>query len=484
MQSIDIDFPHKELFIKIFNGHVYAVGGFVRDLLLGRNQAPEVDVLITSHSAEEITASLKPYGKANFVGKSFGVVKFTIDKTTYDIALPRKESPLAADQRGHKDFDVKSDPDLPLEQDLKRRDFRCNSMAVRLKDGQLIDPYSGQKDIRQRVLRLTNPETFAEDPLRVLRAARFASVLNFSVDPKIYRISQSIDLSGLSHERINEELFRILLESMRPSIGLEELFRLGALKQLIPELYQLTLSIQDSYFHPEKDRFGHHTVWAHTKITVDQAKRLAENFIDTYPRKLAFLLAALFHDSGKPGTAEWGFKKGRMVIMNNRHDILSEQMAHTAFDRMKIFSWNGLDLRKIVFPLIRCHHRVSELWQRRHEITKKAFTRLAADVHGEIDLLVYLDAADRAGRDETPIRDLDEEAQWLLNKFEELNINRETISPLVMGRDLIKLGVEPGPGMGRILKQLYQLQLDNEFETKKEGIEKAKALIKQQEMQK
>lgn len=477
MESIKINFPHRKLFVDLFRDYVYAVGGFVRDSLLGRNGKAEVDLVVTRHSVEEIFEALKPYGKANLVGKSFGVIKFTIDSITYDIALPRKESPRTASKRGHKDFDITSDPGLPLKQDLYRRDFRCNSMAVRLKDGELIDPFSGKTDIKQKILRLTNPEAFAEDPLRVLRAARFASVLNFSVDPEIYMISKSIDLSGLSAERISEELFRILLESDRPSRGLEELFKLSALKQLFPELYRLTLSIQDSCFHPEKDRFGHHTVWVHTKITVDQAKRLAEKFIEPLQRRLAFLLAALFHDAGKPVTAEWSFKRGRMVITNNRHDILSEQITRTAFNRMKIFSWKGLDLRKIVFPLIRCHHRASELWQRRNETTKKAFNRLAADVHGEIELLVYLDIADRAGRDETPVKGLDEEARWLLSKFDELNVNRETISPLVMGRDLIKLGVKPGPEMGRLLKHLYQLQLDNEFETWEEGLKTAKALI-------
>jgi tRNA nucleotidyltransferase/poly(A) polymerase len=479
METIQVDFLHKKLFVDLFQENIYAVGGFVRDTLLGRNHISEVDILITRHSADKIVNSLRPYGKANFVGKSFGVIKFTIDSITYDIALPRKESPLAASQRGHKDFHIISDPELPLEKDLKRRDFRCNSMAARLKDGKLIDPFSGHSDIKQRIIRLTNPNTFSEDPLRVLRAARFASVLNFSVDPGIYRISRNIDLSGLSPERINDELFRILLESDRPSEGLEELFKLSALRQLYPELYHLTLTIQDSCFHPEKDQYGHHTVWVHTKITVDQAKRLAEKFIDSPPKKLAFLLAALFHDVGKPGTAEWGFKRGRMVIMNNRHDILSKRITRTVFDRMKIFSWDGLDLRKVVFSLIRCHHRASELWQRRDEAKKKTFNRLAADVHGEIELLVYLDAADRAGRDETPVEGLDEEARWLLDKFDELNVNRETIEPLVMGRDLLKLGVKPGPEMGRILKQLYQIQLDNEFETKQEGIEKAKTLIKQ-----
>ena len=113
-------------------------------------------------------------------------------------------------------------------------------------------------------------------------------------------------------------------------------------------------------------------------------------------------------------------------------------------------------------------------------VTKQAFNRLAYDIRGEIDLLVYLDTADRAGRDEKPLNGLDEQGTWLLEKFKELNVTKETIKPLILGRNLIKLGVSPGPQMGKILKQLFQLQLDNEFETKKAGIEAAQRIIKKE----
>jgi tRNA nucleotidyltransferase (CCA-adding enzyme) len=111
-------------------------------------------------------------------------------------------------------------------------------------------------------------------------------------------------------------------------------------------------------------------------------------------------------------------------------------------------------------------------------VTKKAFNRLAAETGGEIELLVYLDAADRAGRKERLVESLDRQTRWLLRKFEQLNVSRETIRPLVMGRDLIKMGVEPGPEMGKILSQLYELQLDNVFETKVQGLKAAERLIK------
>jgi tRNA nucleotidyltransferase (CCA-adding enzyme) len=478
MKKIEAEFPEKDLFIQQFGQDVYAVGGYVRDLLRG-NPSEDVDILITHHTIPDIIKKIEPWGKVDLVGKSFGIIKFTIKGKTYDLALPRKDVAKETQIRGHKDFTVFFDPDLPIEKDLERRDFRCNSVALRLADQILIDPFNGQKDIREKIIRLTNLQAFPEDPLRILRAARFASILEFSVDAYIYEISRDIDLSGLSVERVNEELFKILLLSPLPSVGLEELFKLDALRRVFPELYSLTLSIQDAVFHPEKDTYGHHTVWHHTKLTVDQAKRLAHSFGFNPPKTLALLLAALYHDVGKPETAQWEFKKGRMIITNNRHDILSEKITKKAFDRFRIHSWNGYNLRKAVLSLIKCHHRASELWQNREVITKKAFNRLAADVDGEIELLACLDAADRAGRVERPVQGLDREGKWLLRKFDELNVSKETIRPLIMGRDLIELGVSPGPKMGRILKKLYQFQLDNEFETKEDGLKLAKKVIKE-----
>ncbi len=481
MDKLKIPFREHDLFIRLFDRDVYVVGGGVRDTLRG-NRVPEkdLDLLILHHTVEDITQRLQPHGRIDLVGKSFGVIKFTCDNFTYDIALPRKDIPKDTDVRGHKDFIIHADPELPLEKDLERRDFRCNSIAVRLVDSVVIDPFQGREDIEKRVLHLTNPAAFPEDPLRVLRAARFASVLEYSIESDVYTAAKAVDLTGLSVERITEELYKILLDSPRPSRGLEELFVLSALRQLFPELFALTLSIQDSEFHPEKDSYGHHSVWQHTKITVDQAVRLAGITGMDRPARLALLLAALLHDVGKPATAAWEFKHGRMVITNKGHDIAGEKTMRQMFDRLKIFSFLGLDLRGIALPLVRCHHRAAELWTNRDVVTKKAFNRLAADVGGEIELMITLDAADRAGRDEKPVAGLDEQALWLKQKFEELNVTRETIQPLIQGRDLIPLGVEPGPGMGRILKELYQMQLDNEFESRDAGMDAARQLLEEE----
>ena len=477
MEKIEADFRDKGLFVRLFGGDVYAVGGYVRDIILGR-PSPEVDLLIARRTPEDIIRRLEPHGKVDQVGRSFGIIKFTIRGITYDIALPRTDAPKTAGARSHKDFIISADPWLPIEKDLERRDFRANSMALELKGGVLIDPFDGRKDTRTRTIRVTNPFSFPDDPLRVLRAARLAAVLGFKVDPEIYEAARDIDLSGLSVERVNEELFNLLVNSPKPSIGLEELFKTGALEKLFPELYALTLAIQDSVFHPEKDALGHHTVWQHTKLTVDQAVNLAGLAGIETARKLCLLLAALYHDVGKPDTARWEFKGGRMVITNCGHDVSSERISRKILARFKICSWNGYNLRRMVPLLIRTHHRASELWQNRDSVTRKAFTRLAAEVMGEIELVVYLDAADRGGRKDRPLKTLDREARWLFRKFEEFRVDRETIKPLIMGRDLIAMGVAPGPDMGKVLKRLFEMQLDNEFETRAQGLKAAQGILK------
>jgi len=477
MTRLRFDFADRALFVRLFGADVYAVGGYVRDLVRGR-PSPDVDILVARHPLDDIVRKLGRHGRVDLVGRSFGIIKFTIEAKTYDVALPRTDRAARAEGvRGHKDILVAADPDLPVEKDLERRDFRTNSMALRLEDGLLIDPFEGRKDTLAKRIRLTNPAAFPDDPLRVLRVARFASVLGFKVDPAIYPAARSVDLSGLSLERVNDEMIKTLLNSPRPSVGLEELFRLGVLDAWYPELQALALVIQDSVFHPERDAYGHHTVWAHTKLAVDQAAALAAQTGLPAPRKLALLLAALFHDLGKISTTRWEYKRGRMAVTSCGHDIQSERAARRVLARFRIQTWSGYNLGRMVPLLIRTHHRAGELWLNRAGVTKKAFNRLAADVDGEIELLVLLDAADRAGRGTRLVRGLDPTARWLFKRFEELRVNRETIKPLVMGRDLIKLGVAPGPDMGRFLKKLYKAQLDGLFETKAQGLTRARRLV-------
>ena len=475
-----IDFPLKDLFIRVFADKVFLVGGTIRDYLLyGRiGVSRDIDLVVTDHSYKEIEKKLRPYGKTNTVGRSFAVVKFSKDGDNFDISVPRKDTRRDKESHSHRNFIIESGPHISLEDDLARRDFTCNSIAMRLYDNQMVDPFDGVTAIEKRRITMTGPETFFDDPLRILRAARFASVHQFAVDESIYGHSREVRLDGLSAERVLDELFRLLLESEKPSLGLHEYFKLSALERLFPELTALALTIQDAHFHPETDEFGHHTVWAHTLITVDIARDLCRRYALSEEQTLALLLAALLHDVGKAVTTRWEFKRGRMTVTSMYHDSRGVDIAGHILARLKIEGRHRFPLKKTVLSLVKYHHRIYDLYRHRVNVGFKAVSRLVRDLENQDFLLLLLDFADRRSRCPDPLAftGLDEASQWLLEQKEALDINQESIKPLVMGRDLVNLGISPGKDMGDYLQKLYELQLDGAFQTVAEGLEIFKKL--------
>lgn len=474
MKRLDIDFPQKDFFVRVFGRDVYVVGGTVRDRVLYGKAVPDqdVDLLVTGLDYDGIEARLRGQGKTDTVGRSFAVIKFNRRGRTFDIAVPRRERRKDGAGRGHRDIEVQWGPEVTLEEDLGRRDFTCNSIAVRLADGRVVDPHRGLRAIAARRVAMTSPASFSDDPLRVLRAARFASTHAFTVDKAVYAKARQAALAELSAERVADELLRLLLESPRPSLGLEEYRRLAVLERLFPELAALALTIQDAHFHPERDEQGHHTVWAHTLITVDVAASLARRRRLDEPRALALLLAALLHDCGKPATTAWEFKRGRMTVTSPFHDSRGVALAGSLLERLRLESRGGFPLRRAVLKLIQHHHRVFELYRNRGEITFRAVARAVKDMEGEDQLLLLLDFADRRSRAARPLafRGLDAISRWFQARKEEYRISQESIRPLILGRDLLALGVAPGRAMGAQLKRLYDLQLDGAFRTREQGL--------------
>jgi len=475
MKRPQIPFPEKDFFVSVFHGDVYVVGGTVRDYLLYEQIAPgqDIDLLVTGLTYDQVAARLEAFGKTDTVGKSFAVIKFSREGKTFDIAVPRRDRKKDDATNGHKNFLVQSGPQVTMEEDLGRRDFTCNSIAQRLQDGVVVDPHLGLEAIADKRISMTSPASFSDDPLRVLRAARFASVHCFVVDNAIYAKAKKVPLDELSAERVADELFRLLLESPRPSAGLQEYLRLTVLAKLFPELNALALTIQDAHFHPEQDEQGHHSVWAHTLITVDIVKKLAGQYRLDEGRALTLLLAALLHDCGKAATTAWEFKRGRMTVTSAFHDSRGSKLAEGVLDRLRIDTRQNFPLKKFVLKLVQQHHRIYELYRNREEITFKAIARAVKDMDGEDLLLLLLDFADRRSREANALdfRELDEIALWFSGKKEEYRITRDTIRPLLQGRDLIALGIPPGRQMGAHLKKLYDLQLDGAFQTREQGLE-------------
>jgi tRNA nucleotidyltransferase/poly(A) polymerase/GNAT superfamily N-acetyltransferase len=196
--------------IEQLGGKIYSVGGAVRDEFLGK-ESKDLDVLITGVPMDQLEQVLSKYGRVDAVGKSFGVLKFKPEGATeqIDIAIPRTEKPSGAG--GHQGFDVTSDHALPIEKDLERRDFTINAIA-RDAEGNLVDPFGGTKDLKDKIIRMANPEAFTDDPLRMLRAVQFASRFGFTIEPVTMKMIQETAerIKEIPAERILTELDKIL----------------------------------------------------------------------------------------------------------------------------------------------------------------------------------------------------------------------------------------------------------------------------------
>lgn len=206
-------------------GKVFSVGGAVRDALIGK-ESKDLDLLVTGLPLDRLESLLMKYGKVDTVGKSFGVIKFNSPQTgELDIAIPRTERPTG--QGGYQGFDVTSDHKLPIEKDLERRDFTINAIA---KDasGKTVDPYGGEQDIQNKVIRMVNPQAFSDDPLRMIRAVQFAARFGFTIEPKTFEAIQqnASKIKEISPERILIEFDKIVKKGS-PAIGAQLLVDTG-----------------------------------------------------------------------------------------------------------------------------------------------------------------------------------------------------------------------------------------------------------------
>ncbi|MEW5993982.1 MAG: hypothetical protein AB1744_06260, partial [Candidatus Zixiibacteriota bacterium] len=204
-------------------GRIFEVGGAVRDrLLFGEGRVHDRDYLVTGIPYDELSSVLRKYGRVDLVGRSFGVIKFTQPgangSQTLDITLPRCEHSTGT---GHRDFNVAFDPHLKVEEDLARRDFTVNAMALALDNGELIDPLNGREDIQQRRIRMVYDDSFKDDPLRMLRAVQFAARFEFTVEPATFEAMKRLApmIQTVSSERIAEELNKLLCLAEKPSVG-------------------------------------------------------------------------------------------------------------------------------------------------------------------------------------------------------------------------------------------------------------------------
>ena len=433
-------------------GRALFVGGWVRDQVLGR-PSKDIDIEVYGLGAEAVRGLLERIGQVDTVGESFTVFKLG----SLDVSLPRQESKTG---KGHRGFAVVGNPDLSVEEASRRRDFTVNAIAWDPARGTHIDPHGGLRDLRDGVLRMVDPTTFADDSLRVLRAVQFAARFEWRVDEATKAVCQRIDLDDLPAERIWGEFEKLLLQAARPSVGFGLALELRVIERLFPDLAQLVGCEQEPEWHPEGD------VWIHNLLVIDQAATRIHDL--PYPQQVAVMLGAVCHDLGKPATT--AFVDGR--IRSHNHEEAGVAPTLRVLDRLNLHSLRGYDVRQQVVGLV-AHHLKPGMWHRAPDgVGDGAFRRLARKV--DLELLARLAAADCQGR--TGAFDCSA-MDWFLERARQLGVQHEPPPPFLLGRHVIALGVSPGPEIGRILAQVYERQLDGEVTSLAEAIERARSLV-------
>jgi len=419
-------------------GRAWLVGGSVRDLCLGHTPK-DFDIEVFTLTETQLLTIAGKHGHIEPVGKSFGIIKLWCDGHEIDIALPRTESKQG---QGHRGFAVHIDPTLDERTATLRRDFTINAMMLDPLNGQLLDFHNGMHDLEQHCLRHVSA-AFAEDPLRPLRAMQFAARFRMSLAPETATLCKTLlaEACTLPVARIWQEWRKWALAPF-PSCGLQVLCDSGWLA-LYPELEALIGCPQDPHWHPEGD------VWTHTRLAIDIAARLAANSHLDEHENIVLILAELCHDLGKPLTT---FRDTQGRIRSPNHSQAARPLIRTLLKRMGVPNRYHEPVHALVMEHM-CHMH--------GQPTERAVRRLAHRLQpASITLWEKLVEADASGRH--PARPSRPALPWL-QQAKAMQHHSEPPKPIVNGKMLLALGIEPGPSMGRIIKRAYQAQLDGSF---------------------
>lgn len=429
-------------------GRPRVVGGWVRDHLLGQSSG-DVDVEVAGCSFDQLQAALSPFGATDVVGRSFGTIKLRRHGVVYDFSLPRRESKTGA---GHRGFKVEPDPTLSDRAAASRRDFTLNAIAWDPVSGALIDPFDGAADLRAGILRHTGP-AFAEDPLRVLRGMQLAARFELTMAPETVAMSRAmVDTAAeLPVERIWGEWDKWLRQARRPSRGLEVLQQTGWIRHF-PEIAALVGTPQEPDWHPEGD------VFTHTGHCLDALVDTPAWTDWSDDRKRTLMLAVLAHDFGKPATTERVEKRGKLRWTSPGHAMAGVPLAESFLKRIgapKRFSPE-------VGPLVQYH--MAHIDGAENGFSATRIRRLARKLAPArlTDLLEVL-RADALGRPPLDGGDTLGIIDAMRERIEELAVQDSAPTPLILGRDLIQRGLQPGPDFGAILKAAYEAQLNGDF---------------------
>ena len=390
-------------------GELFVVGGWVRDRLCGV-ATKDVDLEVHGLKGETLEALLASMGRVDLVGRSFGVYKCRIDGETFDISLPRRDSRSGAGA---------PDPFMGLEEALRRRDLTLNAIALRPLSGELIDPFGGRGDIERGVLRAVDRERFGDDPLRVLRAARFASKFDFSADEELISICRSQALGGLPAERVAVELHRTMFETAYPWCALELLESCGQLEVVVPGL-------------------GGHGL---------------EAVIDGWKRALGFW---------RERSPECRGRGERLALMWGLMALLGSVDVLATLKRLRLRSVDGIPLQRAVTGYV-------ELLGGEQPPLETTL-RSAAEFAPTIVTVALLHAL---GEKRSPV-DVEALARHL-------GVEEGPLPQLVNGAALRGVGLSDGPEMGYWLRVIREKQLCGELSTEEEALQLVTSRLGDQE---
>ena len=414
------------------------VGGSVRDTLLGR-LGNDLD-FTTDARPEQVLKIIRPWADAVWeVGIAFGTVGCRKDGYLVEVTTYRSE---AYDRTSRKPEVSYGDT---IEEDLVRRDFTVNAMAVALPEVAFVDPYGGLDDLAQRVLRTpgTPEDSFSDDPLRMMRAARFAAQLDFEVAPEVVAAMTAMAdrIEIVSAERVRDELNKLIL-SDHPRKGLRLLVDTGLADRVLPELSALRLESDEHHRHKD--------VYEHTLTVLEQAIALETDGPD-----LVLRLAALLHDIGKPRTRRFE-SDGRVSF--HHHEVVGAKMTKSRMAKLKYPNDVVKDVAQLVELHLRFHGYGSGEW------TDSAVRRYVRDAGPLLDRLHKLTRSDCTTRNKRKASALSRTYDGLETRIAELKEREEldAIRPDLDGNQIMEiLGVGPGPVIGKAYQHLLELRLEN-----------------------